>query len=218
MKLSKETIDILKNFASINLNILIKEGNVLTTQSPAKTIVSEVKVTEEFDKDFGIYDLSRFLGVLGLYNDPELDFDDKKITIKEGKNTTIYYGAEPMILSYPSKSINFPDTDIEFDVDYNDISKALKASAVLNCTTFSFEGDGEKIYILVSDPTEGTNQFKVDVGTTDQEFKANIKIDNIKFLPLDYKVSLSKKRIARLENSESDVKYYVALDATSTFN
>lgn len=218
MKISKETIDVLKNLASINLNILIKEGNVLTTKSPANTIVAEVEVAEDFEKEFGIYDLSRFLGVLGLYEDPEVVFKDKKVKISEGKYSVDYYGAEPEILTKPDKQIKFPDADIEFNVEATQIAKALKAASVLACNTFTFEGDGSTVSIVVSDITqEGSNKFKIEVGESDKVFKANTKIDNIKFLPLDYTVSISSKRIARFQTDDEKTKYYIALDSTSTF-
>lgn len=218
MKLSKGTLAVLKNLASINLNIYIKEGNKLTTKSPANTIVADIEIEESFETPFGIYDLGRFLGVLSLYDDPELEFDDKKVVVSEGKYSTVYYGAEPEILTYPEKSIKFPDVDIEFNVLSTDIDKALKAASVLGCNTFTFEGDEDKIYLVVSDPAvEGSNKFKLEIGETDQTFKANIKIENVKFLSMDYTVSLSKKKIARFEDSEGKISYYIALDSTSTF-
>lgn len=219
MKLSKNTLNILKNLASINLNIFIKEGNVLRTKNPPNSIIAEMQVEEDFEKDFGIYDLGRFLGVLSLYEDPELEFDNKKVVIKEGKFSTIYYGAEPEILTYTDKSPRFPDVDFEFEVEYVAIEKALKAANFLQCNIFTFEGDGEKIYVMVSDPSvEGSNKFKLEIGETDQTFKANIKIDNIKFLPMDYTVQLSKKRIAKLSADDGKIVYYIALDSTSKFD
>lgn len=219
MKLSKSTLAVLKNMASINLNLYIKDGNKLSTKSPANTIIADIEVEENFETPFGIYDLGRFLGVLGLHDDPDLEFDDKKVTVKEGKYSTVYYGAEPEILTYPEKSIKFPDSDIDFNVASSDIEKALKAANVLGCSTFTFEGDSEKIYLVVSDPAvEGSNSFKLEIGDTDKEFKANIKIENIKFLQMDYEVSLSKKKIARFSSDEGKIIYYIALDSTSTFD
>lgn len=219
MKLSKETLEVLKNFASINLNLLIKPGNVITTKSPPNTVIASAEVAETFDKQFGIYDLSRFLGVMSLCDDPELEFTDKKVTIKEGAYSVVYYGAEPDILVYPQKMLTAPSFDVEFDVTSANIVKAIKAAAALNCNMFSFEGDGEVISIVVSDITnEGSNKFKLTLGETDKTFKAHIKIENLKFLPMDYKVSLSTKKIARFETDDSKITYYLALESTSKFD
>jgi hypothetical protein len=71
---------------------------------------------------------------------------------------------------------------------------------------------------VVSDPAvESSNKFKLDLGETDKTFKAHMKLDNIKFLPMDYDVSLSKKRIIRFASADGKTCYYVVLEATSTF-
>lgn len=218
MKLSKATIDVLRNLANINLNLLIKEGKVLTSKSPANTVVATIEVEEEFPQQFGIYDLSRFLGVLSLYDDPELEFDEKKVVIKEGKYSTIYYGAEPDILTYPAKALKMPDTDIEFTVSSDHITKAMKAAAALACNMFAFEGDGEKLYIVISDiANESSNKFKLELGETDKTFKAHMKIENLKFLPMNYNVSLSSKKIARFLSEDEKTCYFIALESTSSF-
>ena len=74
MKLSDNTLNVLKNFAGINNSILVKEGNKLRTISVAKNILAEANITEEFPRDVAIYDLNQFLNGLGLHSDPDLDF------------------------------------------------------------------------------------------------------------------------------------------------
>ena len=66
MKLSESTVNLLKNFSSINQSILFKEGTKLRTISVMKNILVEHNVTEEFPRDFGIYDLNQFLNGLSL--------------------------------------------------------------------------------------------------------------------------------------------------------
>jgi hypothetical protein len=91
MKLSDKTISLLKNFSSINQSILFKEGNKLRTISVMKNILAEATVSEDFSKDFGVYDLNQFLNGLSLYNNPELDFrNDGYVVIKEGKSRSKY--------------------------------------------------------------------------------------------------------------------------------
>ena len=48
MKLSNETRDVLKNFASINSNIVFNGGNEIKTMSEAKNIMSTATVAETF--------------------------------------------------------------------------------------------------------------------------------------------------------------------------
>ena len=64
MKLSKETIEVLKNFSGINQSIVVKEGNKLKTVNSLKNILAHATVEEDFPKEFAIYDLTRFLGLI----------------------------------------------------------------------------------------------------------------------------------------------------------
>ena len=57
MKLSDNTLNVLKNFAGINNSILVKEGNKLRTISVAKNILAEANITEEFPRDVAILSL-----------------------------------------------------------------------------------------------------------------------------------------------------------------
>jgi hypothetical protein len=91
MKLSDNTLTILKNFAGINNSILVKQGTKLRTISVAKNILAEADIIEEFPRNFAIYDLNQFLNGLGLHQDPELDFtNDSYITIREGNQTPLF--------------------------------------------------------------------------------------------------------------------------------
>ena len=104
MKLSKETLSVLKNFATINGNILIKTGNRLSTISAQKNVMASTTVSENFDSDFGIYDLNEFLGVYSLFaDDPELAFDEKFVTVANGKSKVKYFAADPSVLASPTK-------------------------------------------------------------------------------------------------------------------
>ena len=66
MKLSEATTNVLKNFSDINQNILVKQGDTLNTMSTMKNIIGTAKIEESFEREFGIYDLNEFLGVMSL--------------------------------------------------------------------------------------------------------------------------------------------------------
>ena len=55
--ITRETIDLLKNFAGINSNILIEPGNKIKTISNYKNVMAEATVSETFEQQFGIWDL-----------------------------------------------------------------------------------------------------------------------------------------------------------------
>ena len=128
MKLSDKTISVLKNFSSINQSILFKEGSKLRTISVMKNILAEATVTEEFMKDFGIYDLNQFLNGLSLHQSPELDFqNDGYVVIREGKSRSKYFFADPnVIVTPPEKAINLPTEDVCFEVSTDQLEKLVE--------------------------------------------------------------------------------------------
>ena len=48
MKLSKDTIEVLKNFYDINQSIVVKKGNKLKTVNTLKNILAHATVKEDF--------------------------------------------------------------------------------------------------------------------------------------------------------------------------
>jgi hypothetical protein len=217
MKLSKETQSIFKNFASINANLLLREGNKLSTMSENKTIISEVTVTEQFSQNFGIYDVNEFLGVLSLFNDPELSFDNDVVIIKEGKNQIRYKAAEEATLKTPSKTIQFPEAEINFSLSAGDLEHIIKSAGVLKVSDVSFVGKDGKLTALVVDKKNPlTNKFEIELGNTDKTFQANMKIENFKMVAGAYNVSIAKMKISRFKAASSDLIYYIAVESDST--
>ena len=107
MKLSDDSLTILKNFAGINNSILVKQGNKLRTISVAKNILAEAQIVEEFPRNFAIYDLNQFLNGLSLHQDPELDFsNDSHMVIREGKRRVKYFFADPNVIISPPEKRN----------------------------------------------------------------------------------------------------------------
>jgi hypothetical protein len=219
MKLSKDTVGLFKNFAGINSNLLLKQGNKLATISTQKNVMSDTVVTETFPADFGIYDLNEFLGAMSLFEDPELDFSDKYVTIKEGGASIKYFAAEVGNLVVPQKAIVFPDAEIEFTLTSTMLNMIQKTSSVLRATDLQIVGDGSKMVIQVGDKKNATgNTYNAQVGSTDKEFKVNLKVENLKMLPGDYLVSISSKKISRFKATSSELVYYVAVEADSVFS
>ena len=88
MKISHYTTSVLKNFSTINQNLVIKEGNTITTMSAMKNIVAKAEVEETFPQQIAIYDLNEFLGALSLFTSPVLDFSDNYVMISEENKPT----------------------------------------------------------------------------------------------------------------------------------
>ena len=220
MKLSDQTLNILKNFAGINNSILVKQGTQLRTISVAKNILAEASIDEDFPRDFAVYDLNQFLNGLSLHQDPDLDFSpDSYISIKEGKRRVKYFYADPnVIVSPPEKEITLPSEDVHFQLDSSALEKLLKAAAVYQLPDLSAVGEAGVVKLVVRDKKNDTsNEFAVVVGETDKEFSFNFKVENIKIIPGAYDVVVSQKLLSKFTNTSVDLKYYIALEPDSTF-
>ena len=218
MKLSKDTVALFKNFAGINSNLLLKAGNKLATISAQKNVMADVTVAETFP-DFGIYDLNEFLGAMSLFEDPDLEFGDKSVTISEAGSSIKYFAADASVLTAPQKAITFPDSDVDFTLTATMLNMILKTASVLRASDVAVVGDGTQMTILVGDKKNATgNSYKANLGPTDKKFKVNLKVENLKMLPGDYQVSISSKKISRFQSASSDLVYFVAVEADSTFD
>jgi hypothetical protein len=220
MKLSDNTLTVLKNFAGINNSILVKQGTRLRTISVAKNILAEAEITEEFPREFAIYDLNQFLNGLGLHQDPDLDFtEDSHITIREGKRRVKYFYADPnVIVSPPDKDIQLPSQDVCFQLDSVTLEKLIKAAGVYQLPDLSAVGQAGVIRLVVRDKKNDTsNEYSIVVGETDKEFIFNFRVENIKIIPGAYDVVVSSKLLSQFTNKKYNLKYYIALEPDSTF-
>lgn len=221
MKLSNNTITILKNFSNINQSILIRKGSKLSTMSILKNIYAEATVDEDFPKEVAIYDLNEFLNGLSLHQDPDLDFaNDSYISIKEGNRRVKYFCADPeVIFAPPDKEVNLPSKDVCFQLDHSQLDKLLKAAAVYKLQDLAVVGQAGVISIVVRDKNNDTsNEYSIIVGETDDEFSFNFKVENIKIIPGSYDVVISKVLHAEFTNSKYNIRYFIALEPDSTFN
>ena len=220
MKLSDSTLSLLKNFSTINQSILFKQGSRLRTISVMKNILAEATISEEFPKDFGIYDLNQYLNGLALHNNPELNFEaDNYVVIKEGRSRSKYFFADPsVIITPPEKSIELPSEDVTFDLSTDQLDKLLKAAAIYQLPDLSVVGGDGVVKVLVRDKKNDTsNDFSIVVGETESTFSFNFKVENIKILPGTYSVVVSQKLLSRFTNKNQDLVYYIALEPDSTF-
>jgi hypothetical protein len=221
MKLSENTITILKNFSGINQSILVKKGNKLRTISIAKNILSEAEISENFPRDFAIYDLNQFLNGLSLHQDPDLDFsEDSYITIRDGKRRVKYFYSDPnVIVSPPEKQINLPSKDICFQLESGITERLVKAASVYQLPDISVIGEAGVIRLVVRDKKNNTsNEYSIVVGETDNVFTFNFKVENLnKIISGAYDVVLSEKLLSQFTNTKYNLSYWIAMEPDSTF-
>ena len=223
MKLSPETLAILKNFASINESILFRQGNrIRTMKYPAKTILGEAIVPEIFPKDFAIYNLNQFLNAYSLLDNPDLDFsdeDDRFVLLKEGKRKIKFFFCNPeMINSPPDKTLTLPSEDVVFNLPAEHLEKILKARAICEAPDLSVVGDGNQITLVVHNKENpSSNEYTLVVGETNNVFTFNLRIENILILKGSYDVTISKSKISKFQNTSTDLVYYLPLEPDSDF-
>lgn len=222
MKISKRTFDILKNFSTINSNILIEPGNKISTISPGKSILVEAEIDEEFENRFGIWDLNKFLGTVSLFNDPEFEFSEKYVTIFGSNNSSVrYFYSEPKLLTVPSKKINMPNVAFSFNLSGKQLAEMYRAASVLQLPDICIRSVDGNIMVVAEDKTDTTsNQFSIDVGqATNAEFEMFMKMENLKLYSGDYKVDVCEKIVSRFTNTSTsrDFVYWIALESDSTY-
>ena len=213
--ISRPTIEVLKNFCSINKSIVIKPGNKISTLSINKNILAIADVEEQFDTQISIYDLGVFLGGLSLFDSPKIDTTQSNyVTVSDqsGKSKTRYFYADPDIITQPpEKEINLPSEDVKFRLEAGTLQQLQRAAAVYQLPDLCLFGDGEKMQLCVTDKKNDTsNSYSVEVGETVNDFCFCFKVENLKLLGGDYNVSISKQNVALFQGH--GIKYFIALE------
>jgi hypothetical protein len=189
---SKNTLSILKNFASLNSNLLIKPGKVIKTITPSKS----------------------------LFNTPNFDFGPKSMKIKNGGSSVVtYYYSEPRLLSAPTKDVVMPEVNVSLTLSEKQFSELQKAASVMQLPDISFTSDSGKIVAMVSDLSDPTtNNYKVTVeeNYSGSDFLFNFKIENIKILPGDYKVNFAKNVVGEFVHKGMSLTYWFAMEANTS--
>ena len=222
MKLSEHTVDVLKNFATINQNLVIKEGSTLSTMSAMKNIVAKADVEESFDKEVAIYDLNEFLASISLFTSPILDFKESFVTIKEENSSTSlkYFYSDPSVVTSPSKTITMPSKEVEFTLNGDNLNKLKRAAGVIQAPDLVLEKKSTGSFLTVKDKKNDTaNTYSIDVDTKTEGsgFKFYYKVENLKVMEGNYDVEISSKNISHLKSTNKDVEYWVALEPESSY-
>lgn len=221
MKISKDTLKMLRNFATINDNIYFEPGNLILTKSVANNITAETQIAEDFAAGFGIYSLNEFIGVLSLFANPDLSFTEKYVTITEGKNKVQYFGADKTILAIPKKRMSFDlvgaAVDVAFDLTADQFQQIIKTSGVLRAPDVTFKGNGKVMVAHISDAANtSSNSYSMELCDTTARCAIHFKVECLKMIIDDYNIAVSTKNIARFVGSNST--YHIATENDSIFN
>ena len=203
ISISDQTIAVLRNFATINPNVVLRPGGVVKTIAEAKNILASATIAEDFPSEMGIYDLNEFLSVLNLVASPQIEFDQNSAIISSvgGSSKIRYFFSDPSILTAPQKDITMPSSDVRLSLSDTDLGAIRKAAAVLGHTELSIIGQDGKVTLRVLDT---------------KEFNFVVNIPNLKLMTADYDIEISKKLISKWTAS-TGIEYFIALEKSSTF-
>jgi len=223
MKLSDNTKIVLRNFATINQNLVIKEGSELLTMSAMKNIVAKAEVEENFPKEIAIYDLNEFLAALSLFAVPVLEFEDQFFLIKEEgqpHKKLKYFYSDPSVVQSPSKTITMPSEEVSFELRIEKLLEMKKAAGVIGSPDMVLQKLNGSSSLLAKDKKNDTaNNYSSDIKTDGNgEFEFYFKVENLKLLDGDYDVKISSKNISHFKNQKSQVEYWIALEPESTYS
>ena len=223
MKINQSTQDILKNFSEINTNILIKPGSELNTISTMKNILAKATINDNFDREFGIYDLNEFLSVVSSLDKPELTLQEKYMTISaEGSRSKVkYFYSDPSVIVSPTKEVNMPESDVTFSLSESNLAQLQKMAAILSSPDLALIGTkGGDVVLKVCDKKNDTsNKFDIVVGeNATANYTFYFKVENLKMISGDYDVAVSSKSIAHFTNTKLPIEYWIALEPDSVFD
>ena len=223
MKLNQTTQDILKNFSEINTNILIKPGSELNTISTMKNILAKATINENFDKEFGVYDLNEFLSVVSSLDKPELTLQEKHMTISaEGSRSKVkYFYSDPSVIVSPTKEVNMPESDVTFTLSESNLAQLRKMAAILSSPDLALVGtkDGDVVLKVCDKKNDTSNKFDIVVGeNATANYTFYFKVENLKMISGDYDVAVSSKSIAHFTNTKLPIQYWIALEPDSVFD
>ena len=225
MNLSNETVSVLKNFSTINQNLVIKGGNSISTISAQKNIIAKATVKETFPQDFAIYDLNEFLATLSLFEKPDLEFRDDFVVITENGVSSTYWYSDPSVVTTTTKDITMPEPEVTFSLTNSLLSNVQKAAAVISVPDMALEAMSVgKAILKVTDKKNSTaNDYAVGIDVTNEDgkdvpYKFWFKVENLKLLSGTYDVALSSKNISHFVNSSVDIHYWIALEPESKYD
>jgi hypothetical protein len=217
MKISSQTLNILKNFSTINSSLVVRKGSIINTVSNEKNIKASYTCPETFGQDFAIYDLGEFLGGLTIFESPEFDFSNERyVVIQSGKSKIKYFYCDASLITTSDIPMPTLTPDVEFNLSDKVLHSLLKSSSIYNLQDMSLIGDGSEMNLVVCDKENKTsNTFSVKVGDTDKKFRVNFKVENLKIIQDDYKVQICFPNVSSFCSSKYDLQYLIALEPDS---
>ena len=217
MKLSKRTQAILKNFAGINQSIVINPGNVVQTISNVKDVFAKATIEETFDTKVSIYDVNEFLGVLSLFEDPELDFTANSVKLSQGNMTQTYYYADSSVITQPpEKGVSLPSVEVNASLTREQMMSLVKAAGLNDATSLTFTDGNVKVW---NSQSPNANTFQITgVSETNANYELSIAVEKLKMVADDYDIEICAKGLSHFTGKQNSIQYFVALQPNGKYS
>jgi hypothetical protein len=211
MKFDAKVLEVLKNFNTINQSLLFKAGNVISTVSPGKTILARATLDIDIPREFAVYELSKFIGALSLVPECEVEFGEHQLVIKgNGSRLKYSYAAPAMITASTYKELTVERPVAKFDLPYATLNSIVRAASVLELPDIAIKGEEGKISIIAFNAKDNTsNDYRVDMGTCDDDFSIALTVESFKLLNRDYVVTVPNSS-SFVEFKSADITYWTA--------
>jgi len=217
MKLSKRTQAILKNFAGINQSIVINPGNVLQTISNVKDVFAKATIEETFETKVSIYDVNEFLGVLSLFEDPELEFTANSVKLSQGNMTQTYYYADSSVITQPpEKGVSLPSVEVNASLTREQMMSLVKAAGLNDATSLTFTDGNVKVW---NSQSPNANTFQITgVSETNANYELSIAVEKLKMVADDYDIEICAKGLSHFTGKQNSIQYFVALQPNGKYS
>jgi hypothetical protein len=213
MKLSENALNVLKNFSGINSGVVLNPGTMQRTMSVDKAILVEATLPDDIPSQFGIYDLSQFLGNITTLSNPELTFDEKSVMMDDGQIKLTYYSCSPNLINTPpDKKLEMKTQVAEFSLSNAALQKLLRVAAMNNLPMLTVIGENGKLSLKTHENSDTSNIARMDLADYDgEDFSVMFKTEHLKMIPDDYTVQIGP--FAIFTNKDTSLKYFIAIQS-----
>lgn len=215
MKLNEHTMNVLKNFATINPGVVLNPGKIQKTQSPGGEILAIAELDEITSNKFAIYDLNQFLGNVTTMSNPDISIKKNVITIKDDVFEFNYHACTPSsVIHPPDMEILLKNPDVSFELPHSTLTKLLRLASMNELHNLSIGSKNKKLHIQIHDMSKSNvNYASTEVGEyLGDDFIATFKTEYLKFIPDDYRVEMKLGKFARFYGKNKNIQYTVGIE------
>lgn len=159
--LNDTTVEILKNFASINSQVVFKAGNAQRACNDTRNFIADVELPEPLPQECALYELNRLLGIIDTCKTdklPTIAFGTSSLVVEHDHGrVTIPYAHSDVVAAPPSVQFHMKKPIASFDLPQELWNRIKRTASVLQTTSLYIivNSDGELVLKLVNEKDKG---------------------------------------------------------------